>query len=469
MTNINNQLNQEALVLQVQAEQYIKEDNLVEAENKYNQLLKVVPNHYQTLINLGYVLLRQNKLDESKEILNQALEIDDENHDVYFMLGKIYKIKNNLEDAIKCFEWSIDIEPKFQLAYVELFESLFRLKKLNDIDSYIKKAIENFGESTDFYYQIANYYLELEDLTNAKKYLELSINLDINFAPGYETLGNVNLKLKDKESAIKSFKELKRLEPENPILYILDALENKDLSTAPTEYVKNLFDFFADNFDNKLLNNLNYATPTELLKLLQEKTDLNLNKKLILDLGCGTGLFGKQIKPYAKTLIGIDLSKKMLEKANALNIYDQLESSDLIEYLTKENKNYDLISSTDVFVYIGQLNEIFKEVSRLLGNNGLFAFSVESLEYYDNSLKQDYKLLETGRYAHALSYVERLAKENNLSKVAIETKQIRLDNGKPIVGYLCILQKDNNKDKNAEVVVEQKPAKKGLFSKIFGN
>jgi predicted TPR repeat methyltransferase len=468
MTNINNQLNQEALVLQVQAEQYIKEDKLIEAENKYKELLKLIPNHYQTLINLGYILFRQNKLDESKEVLNQALEIDDENYDIYFMLGKIYKINNNLEDATKCFEWAIDIEPKFQLAYVELFESLFRLKKLNDIDSYIKKAIENFGESTDFYYQIANYYLELEDLTNAKKYLELSINLDIDFAPGYETLGNVNLKLKDKESAIKSFKELKRLEPENPILYILDALENKDLSTAPKEYVKNLFDFFAENFDTKLLN-LQYSAPNELLKLLQEKTDINLNKKSVLDLGCGTGLFGKEIKPYATNLIGVDLSEKMLEKANNLNIYDQLENSDLIEYLTKENNTYDLMSSTDVFIYVGKLDEIFKEVNRLLTDSGLFTFSLESLEHFDSKLKQDLKLTETGRYVHSIEYINRLAKENNLTNLITEVRTIRVENGNPVIGYLCILQKDNNQDKNAEVVVEQKPAKKGLFSKIFGN
>jgi predicted TPR repeat methyltransferase len=34
----------------------------------------------------------------------------------------------------------------------------------------------------------------------------------------------------------------------------------------------------------------------------------------ILDIGCGTGLCGVLLKTTAKTLVGVDLSSKMLEK-----------------------------------------------------------------------------------------------------------------------------------------------------------
>ena len=41
----------------------------------------------------------------------------------------------------------------------------------------------------------------------------------------------------------------------------------------------------------------------------------------IMDLGCGTGLFGMEIKQFCEHLEGIDLSEKMLHKAKEKNVY----------------------------------------------------------------------------------------------------------------------------------------------------
>ena len=40
----------------------------------------------------------------------------------------------------------------------------------------------------------------------------------------------------------------------------------------------------------------------------------------ILDLGCGTGLFGKEIRSFCNKLVGVDISKKMLEEDIGMDI-----------------------------------------------------------------------------------------------------------------------------------------------------
>jgi predicted TPR repeat methyltransferase len=83
----------------------------------------------------------------------------------------------------------------------------------------------------------------------------------------------------------------------------------------------------------------------------------------------------------ARTLVGVDLSSKMLEKARERRLYDRLEQLDLMAMMQAEpSKTYDLVIAADVFVYLGKLDALAMEVHRLLRAESLFAFSVESLD-----------------------------------------------------------------------------------------
>ena len=53
----------------------------------------------------------------------------------------------------------------------------------------------------------------------------------------------------------------------------------------------------------------------------------------MLDAGCGTGLCGPLIAPYARRLVGVDLSERMLAQARARDVYDELVKGELTAYL----------------------------------------------------------------------------------------------------------------------------------------
>jgi predicted TPR repeat methyltransferase len=83
----------------------------------------------------------------------------------------------------------------------------------------------------------------------------------------------------------------------------------------------------------------------------------------------------------------------MLQKASEKNIYDDLIVFDILQEWTFPQP-FDLIYSSDVFVYFGNLDPIIRSASSHLVHGGIIAFSVEKLE--DDST--GYQLFPSGRY-----------------------------------------------------------------------
>jgi predicted TPR repeat methyltransferase len=92
----------------------------------------------------------------------------------------------------------------------------------------------------------------------------------------------------------------------------------------------------------------------------------------VLDLGCGTGLGSQFYRPFAKKLIGVDVSLKMLEKAAEKKIYDRLEAFDILQDW-KFPQKFDLIYSPDIFVYFGNLDPVIRSASSYLSYGGVIA------------------------------------------------------------------------------------------------
>ncbi len=164
----------------------------------------------------------------------------------------------------------------------------------------------------------------------------------------------------------------------------------------------------------------------------------------VLDLGCGTGLVGVAIAPFARRLVGVDLSLKMLERARERKLYDRLEHRDLLSLMQLDPaSSYDIIAAADVFVYVGKLDDVVREAARLLRVGGALVFSVEAIEATseatDTAPSHDYRLLASGRYAHSAEYLRKLARDNGFGKIDLSAADIRLERGAPVRGWLTLL------------------------------
>ncbi len=221
------------------------------------------------------------------------------------------------------------------------------------------------------------------------------------------------------------------LDPENGGLrHLRDAIAGVQTARAPDEYIRGFFDRFASDFDQRLLNDLEYRTPERMARFLAPWLAGREGRLRIEDLGCGTGLSGLVLRPYAAEMAGVDLSGQMLAKARERNLYDSLHEAEIAAYLDgKPEGGCDLAAAMDVFVYVGDLDPIFRAVTRALGPGAMFVFSVERLEG-----EEDFRLMRSGRYAHSRRYLESLAQAHGLVEWKIEEADIRKESGQPVAG-----------------------------------
>ena len=92
-----------------------------------------------------------------------------------------------------------------------------------------------------------------------------------------------------------------------------------------------------------------------------------MNKTLdILDIGCGTGGAGAWLKDYARSMVGVDLSEKMVQLARKKMLYQELHVQPLNSYLDGCTSTFDLVVAADVLSYVGDLDRTFQQVTSFL-------------------------------------------------------------------------------------------------------
>ena len=104
-----------------------------------------------------------------------------------------------------------------------------------------------------------------------------------------------------------------------------------------------------------------------------------LEGKCVLDLGCGYGWHCKfAAEQGAARVLGLDLSRKMLEVAKTHNIGKQIEYRvcGIEEYEYPEN-TWDCVISNLALHYIKDIELIFQKVHKTLKQDGIFLFNIE--------------------------------------------------------------------------------------------
>jgi len=145
-------------------------------------------------------------------------------------------------------------------------------------------------------------------------------------------------------------------------------------------------------------------------------------------------LFGDEIRQHCNYLEGVDLSGQMLTEAHRKNVYDKLIREDILDFISERSLNFDYFVSTDVFVYIGDLSELFRLIKSRNKKSAKLLFSTET---YDG---EGFFLEKSGRYSHSKGYIESLCREFGYVVRHFETHRIRKDKKKYIMGGLYVLE-----------------------------
>jgi len=267
----------------------------------------------------------------------------------------------------------------------------------------------------------------------------------------------------------------------------------------PKEFVAELFDSFADIFDEKLTKTLDYRVPqiigSKVAELLLERPKTVLFRN-VLDAGCGTGLAGRELRNAIDNesntngderivLVGVDASPKMLEIAghctnskgcglpttasastttdnhpnnnDSRPLYNALIDLDLEEMTLEntlqvaattttqqqdqDNSSFDLIVAADVFVYFGSLEtilEVFSGLQNTRDGGSILVFTCERTTPEEAPL--GYRLLSTGRFAHTRDHAVNAASACGYSLVDYSEIVPRTEKGVAVDGHLFVFE-----------------------------
>ena len=203
---------------------------------------------------------------------------------------------------------------------------------------------------------------------------------------------------------------------------------------SPRNYVRHLFDDFAAGYDARMHGQLAYRAPEILLEMHAFIASPSAPVDS-LDLGCGTGLAGAAFKKHARSITGVDLSPRMIERARARGIYDALHVADIEDFLGAGTRAYGLILAADVLVYLGDLAPVMQGVSAHLAPGGAFLFTVE------RNPKPGFALGEKRRWRHSEDYLRRMAAAHGFELAGLIACTPRLEGGAPVEGICAALVK----------------------------
>ena len=365
----------------------------------YLNAIKIKPNYAQAFNNLAILFKKLGETNLAILSYVTALNFKPDYIMACNNLGLIYFETNEIQKSKFFFYKALKIDSNNEITNFNLGNIYFKQKKLCKAEFHFKKAIELNSTYIEAYYNLGILYHSQEKIELAKRCYEETLKLDPSFC------------------------EAK---------HILNSLLGKTTKSAPKKYVEKLFDNYAANFEKSLVKNLKYNTPKIIKEIIIDDNMVNLGS--VLDLGCGTGLVGFELKSFFKNIDGVDLSKFMLEEANNKKIYNNLYHSDIECYLTTRNLEYDYIIAADVFVYIGDLSEVFKLIKERNKHNGKFVFSTE------HTNRKGYFITKKGRYCHSFDYIKSLCKKFGYELLIFRKVTLRKDDARNLVGGVYLLQ-----------------------------
>jgi predicted TPR repeat methyltransferase len=420
-----------------------KDGCLEDAGMVYRDILRSVPEHPDALHFMGVLKHQLGDSREAAELIGRALEIVPDNPSMLSNFGNVNRELDRLEVAEEAYRKAIELAPSSPDAYCNLGSLLRSMDKPEEAKALLSKAIELNPDHGEAHYNLANLLRDEKAYEGAIDHYIRAIALHAHKKIRGKASANLATLLRRAgriEDAVKVINDWLAREPDNPTArHTLAALTGEGVpARASDAYVKQLFDSFANSFD-KVLDSLHYQAPELVGERLRDLFPAPRSDQQILDAGCGTGLAGGYLRPYASRLIGVDLSAVMLSKARARELYDELIESEIVAFLSGRRTAFDLIVSVDTLCYFGDLRTVLEAVRRALRPGGVVCFTLEKTVAGDQDIGDEgsgYKLEGHGRYSHRRVYVERLLSGAGFVAPKIDEAVLRLEGGDSVPGYV---------------------------------
>jgi predicted TPR repeat methyltransferase len=420
----------EALRMAVEMQQNRHYDG---AETLYQRILAVQPGQPDALHLLGMLRHQMGRSDEAIELIGQAIATEPRFAGFHNNLGNIHACHGRVLAATQAYENALSLAPDEADLHNNLGALYKAERRFDDAYACYARAIQLSPSHINAHNNMGLLYAELGDRKQAIGYYVKSLELMPGNASARKLLGITYYTLGKIDEAAEVYRQWLEQEPEQPMArHLYAACTGLNVpDRAADDYVEQTFDRFSESFESVLNERLNYQAPQLCAAMLAHQLLAPQQQYVMLDAGCGTGLCGPLMAPWAKTLAGVDLSRGMLDQAQTKGVYNDLYKAELTEFLRLSPGQWDVIVSADTLCYFGDLQPVMQAAAQALRPGGMLVYTVEAFETPDI-----FHLQPHGRYAHGRDYLAAVLSAAGLQLCELHSEVLRQEGGKPVPGWL---------------------------------
>ncbi len=393
------------------------------AERLYRSVLDAVPEHPDALHWLGVLLGATGRQEQGRALIERSIALVPSFPGFHNNYGNALLASGAFADAERAYRRCLALDSRQPAVWCNLGICLRKAHRPLE-------AVHAFEQALHLDVGDADGCRSLVDILEAAgKFQEVATAYEEalatmpSYEPAFEQLARLYYRAGRVEDAARIYGRWLAANPAHPVPRHMLAACTGDAVPARTadDMVRLTFDGFAESFD-EVLGALGYKTPQLICEQAAKVVDTRSGSLAVADIGCGTGLCGPLLRPWAKSLIGVDLSPRMLDKARGRGVYDELIEAELVGWLRGRSGAFDLILCADTLCYFGRLDEAFAASRAALKPGGRFLFSVESADAAADVAQ--YRLHPSGRYAHRSSFVA--AELANAGLALLERRDVTL-------------------------------------------
>ena len=422
-----------------------KNEQFAEAETLYRAIFEIAPDNPDALHYAGVLAHQQGRSEEGVALIERSLALVANRADCYSNLGIIFQAQGKLDDAIAAYQRAISLNPDHANAHSNLGVLLRATGKPAEAEAAYRTAIRLDPDHIDAYTNLGVLLTALKRTEEAVACFCKAITLRPKHRGSPKTHGAGALHDRRDRQGGEDLRGMARRGAGRPDRAPhAGGLHRPGRSAARVERIRrtNLRQSSprASSRSSRSCRTAPRRSSRRCWKTRARKPSKSLD---VLDAGCGTGLCGPLVVPYARRLSGVDLSAGMLAQAKEKNVYDALVQGELTEYLRDSSDAFDLIVSADTLVYFGAPGGRCRGRCGALRPHGLLIFTLEDAAGRDAPSAIGLEL--HGRYSHCRGYVERLLTGAGLAS-EIAHAELRMESGTPVAGLVIRATKASSTD-----------------------
>src|SRR5712692_5643655 len=153
----------------------------------------------------------------SAQHFQKAIALYPQYAEAYQLLGVVHLEGGKFQEAEPELEKSVEIEPNMSTAHFALGVCRNLMAKYPEAETALLRGLELDPEAADGHYELAKTYWVLGQWQDAEPHAQKAVALKPNDGPPHVLLGDIALRKRDPQGALKEYQEYLRLEPKGPM------------------------------------------------------------------------------------------------------------------------------------------------------------------------------------------------------------------------------------------------------------